>query len=130
MKHMSSKIKYELEFPIRSSVKVLYNILSTPSGLSEWFADDVNIKGDCFIFIWDGAKQVAKVLSKRNNQSIKFHWEEDEEDTYFELKIQIDDITNDVSLIVTDFAEDEDDVEDAKLLWANQIDGLRGCIGS
>jgi len=127
---MSSKIKYELEFPIRSSVKVLYNILSTPSGLSEWFADDVNLKGDCYIFIWDGAEQVAKVLSKRNNHLIKFHWEEDEEQTFFELKIQVDEITNDVSLIITDFAEDEDDVEDAKLLWANQVDELRGCIGS
>ena len=36
--------QYTLEFPIKSSIKVLYKRLSTPSGLSEWFANDVNIK--------------------------------------------------------------------------------------
>jgi uncharacterized protein YndB with AHSA1/START domain len=127
---MTSKIKYQLEFPIRSSVKILYGILSTPSGLSEWFADNVNLKGDTYIFIWDGSEQVAKVLSKKNNQSIRFQWEDEDEDTYFELKIEVDDITNDVSLIITDFADDEDDVADAKLLWGNQVEELRSCIGS
>ena len=51
-------------------------------------------------------------------------------DTYFELKIVVDDITQDISLIITDFAEDEEDEEEAKLLWNKQIEKLRQSIGS
>ena len=41
---MSHLTKYTLEFPINSSVNILYKRLSTPSGLSEWFANDVLIE--------------------------------------------------------------------------------------
>ena len=70
------------------------------------------------------------MLSKKNNQSIKFRWIDEPKDTFFELKIVIDDITQDISLIITDFAEDEEDEEEAKLLWNKQIEKLRQSIGS
>ncbi|MEO9531105.1 MAG: START-like domain-containing protein [Crocinitomicaceae bacterium] len=129
---MSEKVKYELEFEVKSSVSVLYNMISTPSGLSEWFADDVNIKGDNFIFFWDGASETAKLLTKRKGEAVKFQWEEDIEEglkTYFEIAIKIDDLTNDVAIIITDFAE-EDEMEEAQLLWENQIGELKMVIGS
>ena len=104
-------IKYTIEFPIKSSVSVLFNAVSTPDGLSEWFADNVNLSGKNYTFFWDGDEQDAELLSKKNNQSIKFRWTDEPKDTYFELKIVVDDITQDISLIVTDFAEDEEDEE-------------------
>jgi hypothetical protein len=106
---MIKKIKYEIEFPIRSSLRILYNQISTASGLSEWFADNVNLSGKIYTFFWDGDKQNAELLSKKNNQWIKFRWLEEPSNTYFELKIIVDEITQDISLIVTDFAEDHED---------------------
>ncbi|MAZ30464.1 MAG: hypothetical protein CMP57_00035 [Flavobacteriales bacterium] len=127
---MIKKIKYEIEFPIRSSLRILYNQISTASGLSEWFADNVNLSGKTYTFFWDDDKQNAELLSKKNNQWIKFRWLEEPSNTYFELKIIVDEITQDISLIVTDFAENHEDEEEAKLLWDKQIEKLRQSIGS
>ena len=127
---MVSKNIFQIEFPIRSSLRILFNQISTPSGLSEWFADNVNLNGKNYTFFWDGDEQEAELLSKKNNQLIKFRWIDEPKDTFFELKIVIDDITQDISLIITDFAEDEEDEEEAKLLWNKQIEKLRQSIGS
>ena len=122
--------QYTLEFPIRSSIKVLYKRLSTPSGLSEWFANDVNIKNGIYTFYWDGSEQSAKLVTKKENKFVKYKWiDSDEADDYFEFKIVVDDMTSDVSLLVTDFADDEEDFEEAKLLWETQVDNLRGALG-
>ena len=128
---MSDRIKFEMEFPIKVSQKLLFQYISTPSGLSEWFADNVNSRGEIFIFIWDDSEESAKLIRKINNEKIQFQWLDDEEtDYYFELRIQFDEITKDVSLIVTDYAEDEDEVEESKLLWSNQISDLKKVLGS
>ena len=127
---MASKNIFQIEFPIRSSLRILFNQISTPSGLSEWFADNVNLNGKNYTFFWDGDEQEAELLSKKNNQSIKFRWIDEPKNTFFELKIVIDDITQDISLIITDFAEDAEDAEEAKLLWNKQIEKLRQSIGS
>ena len=127
---MNSKIKYELEFPIKSSVRILFNQISTPSGLSEWFSNDVNIKSNIFTFIWDNDSQDAELLNKKNNQSIRFKWLDEPENTYFEFNIIVDEITLDTSLIIIDFADDEEDMEESKLLWEKQIEKLRQSIGS
>ena len=128
---MSDRIKFEMEFPIKVSQKLLFQYISTPSGLSEWFADNVNSRGEIFIFIWDDSEESAKLIRKINNEKIQFQWLDDEEtDYYFELRIQFDEITKDVSLIVTDYAEDEEEVEESKLLWTNQISDLKKVLGS
>ena len=128
---MSDRIKFEMEFPIKVSQKLLFQYISTPSGMSEWFADNVNSRGEIFIFIWNDSEESAKLIKKINNEKIQFQWlDDDETDYYFELRIQFDEITKDVSLIVTDFAEDEEEVEESKLLWTNQISDLKKVLGS
>lgn len=127
---MDDKVKFELEFPIHASPQLLYQYISTPSGLSEWFADNVNSRGELFTFIWDDSEEQAKLLSKKNGERVKFKWQnEDEDASYFEIRIQVDDITKDVSLMVTDFA-DGDEVDEAKMLWDNQISDLKQVLGS
>ncbi len=128
---MDDKVKIELEFPIQSSPQLLYQYISTPSGLSEWFADNVNSRGELFTFIWDGSEEQAKLLNKKSSERIKFRWLDDEDDTsvFFEIRIQVDDITKDVSLMITDFT-DEDEVDEAKMLWTNQISSLKQVLGS
>jgi len=126
---MSDKIKYEIEFVIQSSPQLLYQYLSTPSGLSEWFADNVNSRGEIFSFIWDGAEEQANLLKRKTDEFIKFAWEENDDDSYFEMRIIVDEITKDVSLFITDFAE-EDELEEAKMLWTNQVSDLKQVLGS
>jgi len=124
-------MKFELEFPIHASPQLLFTYISTPSGLSEWFADNVNSRGELFTFIWDDSEEDAKLLSKKSGERVKFKWlnGDDDSNSYFEIRIQVDDITKDVSLMVTDFAE-EDEIEEAKMLWENQISDLKQVLGS
>ncbi|MBP0904129.1 START-like domain-containing protein [Mariniflexile gromovii] len=128
---MDEKIKFEIEFTIQASPQLIYQYISTPSGLSEWFSDNVNSRGELFTFIWDDSEEKAKLISKKTGERIKFRWLNDDEDqtSYFEIKIQVDEITKDVSLIITDFAE-EDEVEESKMLWENQISSLKQVLGS
>ena len=112
---------------------MLYNYLSTPSGLSEWYADNVNSRGELFTFIWEGSEEQAKLLSKKTDERVKFRWMDDvenEESYFFELRIQVDEITKDVSLMITDFADDEDEVEEGKMLWENMVSNLKQVLGS
>jgi len=129
---MYDKIRFDLEFPIHASPQLLYQYISTPSGLSEWFSDNVNSRGEMFTFIWDGSEEQAKLLNKKSGERVKFRWIEDEEDGqpyYFEIRIQVDEITKDVSLMITDYAE-EDEISEAKMLWENQISTLKQVLGS
>ena len=123
------KTKYELEYTINTSPTILFNRLSTPEGLSEWFADDVNLKKGKYTFIWEGTEQEASVLQKKSNKFIRFHWEDDDEaDAFFEFRIHTDELTGDVALLITDFAE-EGETEDAIDLWDTQISELKHAIG-
>lgn len=127
---MSDKVEYSLEFVVKASPKMIYKFLSTPSGLSEWFADNVNSRGKKFTFIWDGSEEVATLINKKADKHIRFKWDEDEDgDTYFEFRLVTDELTNDLSLIITDFAE-EDEVEESQLLWESQVSTLLHAIGS
>ncbi|SMC53702.1 START-like domain-containing protein [Cellulophaga tyrosinoxydans] len=126
---MSEKVKFEIEFVIQSSPQLLYTYLSTPSGLSEWFADNVNSRGEKFYFIWDESEEEAKLLKRKSEEFVKFRWTAEEDESFFEMRIIVDEITSDVSLFITDFAE-EDEVEEAKMLWRNQISSLKQVLGS
>lgn len=127
---MSEKIKYEMEFPIQVSPSLLYQYISTPSGLSEWFADNVNSRGELFTFIWEGSEEQAKLVTKKSDEKIKLKWVEDEDPTaFFQLLIQVDEITKDVSLMITDFAY-EDEIDEGKMLWENMISELKQILGS
>jgi len=129
---MSNKKLFSLEFNFHCSPQLLFQYLSTPSGLSEWFADDVNSRGEDFTFIWEDSEEYAKLLSKKNNELVKFMWVNDEEDYqkyFFEFLITVDEITKDVSLTVTDFSDD-DELEESKMLWTNLVGDLKQVLGA
>lgn len=129
---MEEREKYEMDFLLKTSIKSLDNMVSTPSGLSEWFADDVNIKDDIYTFIWDGSEEEARLITKKNNSKVRWQWIEDEEeglDTYFELRYEIDPMTKSVILTLTSFAE-PDEVEESRFLWEGQINQLKRKLGA
>ncbi len=127
---MAEKEKFQREYIIRSSPRVLYSHISTPSGLSEWFADNVTIKDGVYTFHWEDSDEAARLLGKKDKEYTRFQWLEDEgTDCFLELRIKIDSLTKEVALIITDFAE-PDEVEEASMLWDSQIEELKHVIGS
>lgn len=127
-----SKSKFELEFVVQASPQLLYQYLHTPSGLSEWFADNVNARTEKFTFFWDDSEEEALLLRKKSNEFVRFRWlngDDDQDDCFFEMRIVVDEITKDVSLVVTDFAE-EDEIDETKMLWESQIGDLKKVLGS
>ncbi len=123
------KHKFELEYTINTSPDILFTRLSTPGGLSEWFADDVNLDRNIFTFFWDKTEQQAEVIMKKDNKYIRFRWLDDaDHKAFFEFKITQDELTGDVSLTITDFAE-EDEKNDSIDLWDTQIAELKHAIG-
>ena len=127
-----SKIKFELEFVIQASPQLLYQYMHTPSGLSEWFADNVNARTEKYSFFWDDSEEDALLLRKKANEFVRFRWlngDDDQDDCFFEMRIVVDEITKDVSIVVTDFAE-EDEVDETKMLWESQIGDLKQVLGS
>ncbi len=126
---MNDKVKFEMEFVIHASPQLLYQYISTPSGLSEWYADNVNSRGETFTFIWNDSEEKAKMLKRKSEEFVKFAWTENEDGSFFEMRIIVDEITKDVSLFITDFAED-DEVDEAKMLWENQVSDLKQVLGS
>jgi len=129
---MAEKIQIQLEYTVNCSPKVLFNRLSTAAGLTEWFADDVRVKGNLFTFIWGDTSQGAEKKLHRENKMVRFEWVDedlDKNESYFEFVINQDDLTNDVSLTIVDFAE-KDEIEATSNLWDSQISKLKHLLGS
>ncbi|MDP2385311.1 MAG: START-like domain-containing protein [Bacteroidota bacterium] len=124
------KGKYELEYVIHTSTSILFEFLTSPSGLSEWFCDDVNIRDGIYTFFWDGSQQQAKLIRMVEEKLIRYQWLDKPDGSYFEFRIEKDDLTNDISLIVTDFSDNDDEKASSKLLWDSQIDKLLHVLGS
>ena len=126
------KEKFELEFLFKTSPRVLENMISTPGGLAEWFADDVNNEDDLYSFEWDGNIEQANLLFNKNNSKVRFKWVDDEDgdlETYFEISSTVDPMTASVSLQIIDFAYKEDK-ESAILLWNQQVGDLKRILGA
>jgi uncharacterized protein YndB with AHSA1/START domain len=126
---MSKKQLYTLEYKTRSSATILYDFLSTPTGLQEWFADKIDIKDDKYTFWWSGSPQTATLLDKENEKYIRYSWDDGPEDEYFEFRIEKTEIGNQTILVIKDFA-DKKEVKDAAQLWEFQIKELLHRIGS
>lgn len=126
---MTKKVKYSVEYPVRCSPAILYEFLSTSSGLQEWFADVVEDQDNGFKFIWSGSAEIATILEKEDNKFIRFHWESAPDDEYFEFGIEKSEVTNQTILVIHDFAEKKD-IKDQSLLWETQVKDLFHRLGN
>jgi len=123
------KNMYTMEFPVRCSPSILYEFLSTPVGLQEWFADKVDQRDHTFYFSWNGATDTAEVVEQLENEFVKYRWDYYGDDEYFEFRIEQSSITNETILKITDFA-DKTDMKDQERLWNTQVSDLKHRIGS
>jgi len=125
---MPKREKLVMEFLVRSSPNILFNYISSPSGLLEWFADDVNVKGKIYKFIWDDVENPAELIRKVNGKVVRFRFLENPEDEYLELEISKDELTGDIALVVTDWC-DEEETEEMQRVWESQVQELRNTLG-
>lgn len=126
---MSKKVLYTLEYPVRCSPGILYEFLSTPAGLQEWFADQVDEQDGVFTFGWNGTEDKADLLEKEEAKFIRFHWTHSQKGEYFEFLIERSEVTNQTILVVKDFAEKKD-IKDQSQLWEYQVKDLFHRVGS
>jgi hypothetical protein len=124
------KERVMMEFLVHSAPNVLFELISTPSGFSEWYCDDVNVRGDQFTFIWGGEQEATTLVGRKAPEVTRFHRNDDDDPaSFFEFRIRIDDMTGEVALIVTDHAWPAD-VEATRNLWASQIANLVRVLGA
>lgn len=123
------------DFEVHASIKMLYPYIQTASGLAEWFADDVRINNQSkvFTFLWDNEEHKAKQVAHRTNHFARFEFlpetPEDEQDpSYFELRLEFNELTQTVFLKVSDYS-DIDDPKESHDLWHGLVDNLRKTVG-
>jgi hypothetical protein len=126
---MSKKQLYTLEYPVRCSPSILYEFLSTSSGLQEWFADRVDDQDDIFSFSWNGSEETAEVVDSEEDKYIRFHWSHAPKDEYFEFSIEKSEVTNQTILVIKDFAEKKE-IKDQSMLWDHQVKELFHRLGN
>lgn len=126
---MSKKQLYTLEYPVRCSPTILYEFLSSASGLQEWFADKVDDKDGIFSFSWNGSEDTAEVVESEEDKFIRFHWSHAPKDEYFEFRIEKSEVTNQTILVIKDFAEKRE-IKDQSMLWGHQVKDLFHRLGA
>lgn len=127
---MMKKEKFHIEYVFdKVSRRSLWNHLTTPPGLSAWFADDIIITDNIYLFKWNKEEQEAEVLSIKPEISIRYRWTDDEESgTYFEFLIRTIELTGSTALEITDFAE-PGEKKDSIDLWDTQVGELKRTLG-
>lgn len=126
---MSKKQLYALEYPVRCSPSILFEFLSTPAGLQEWFADKVDEKDNVFSFSWNGSVEKAEIIEQEQDKFIRYHWLHAPKEEYFEFKIEKTEITNQTVLVIKDFAE-KSEIKDQSQLWEYQVKDLFHRLGN
>ena len=121
-------IKLELEYVVNSSPRILYFFLNSPTGLTEWFCNDISVKDNIYTFYWDDEKRSAELINSKKNSYSQFRWLDLPDDTFFEFRIETEDLTKEVALIITDF-EPAEEHEKSKRLWDSQVNKLMQLVG-
>ncbi len=126
-----AKVQYVGEFEFNASRKMLFPFFSTASGLSQWFADDVNVNNSskAYTFIWDGDETVVRRTFNRANHHVRFDVvdESDDDPNYFEFILEINELTQSVYVRINDYSDM--DQEEAHELWERLIHDLKEIVG-
>ncbi|BAO66348.1 START-like domain-containing protein [Candidatus Karelsulcia muelleri] len=113
--------KINFEFRMNSSIKILYNYISAPSNMTEWFADNVIYLSNRYIFTWNGYEETCFLIKKIPYKSVRYRWEQDlDKIYYFEFFLEKEKLTKNIYLIITDFAK-KNEIEESKMWWKNKI---------
>lgn len=122
---MSTMINYYLEFGVKTTPKLLYTLISTPEGLSRWFASNVYNEDDLFYFAWEDSEQKARLVQSKENEFVRFEWLDDFQKGHaFEMQIHAGEMSSEVSLSISDYAEPAE-MDFYQRLWTTQVKQLQ-----
>ncbi len=129
-----AKIKFSIECDLHGlNPSLLWPLLTTPEGLEQWFADEVLQEGKIFTFVWDNVPMQASLASIQPMTRVRYRWLDSDgaesKPGYFELKVTQSEFSGHRTLVITDFADSEDDVEEMTRLWDDNLHLLRRCLG-
>ncbi|MEY3688431.1 MAG: hypothetical protein RLZ76_1891 [Bacteroidota bacterium] len=124
-----SKQLFSVEYPVRCSPNILFEFLSTPAGLQEWFADRVDERDNIFSFSWNGSTDKAELLGVEQDKYIRYRWLHAAKNEYFEFAIEKTEVSGQTILVIKDFAEKKD-IADQTRLWDVQVHDLFHRLGN
>jgi uncharacterized protein YndB with AHSA1/START domain len=126
-----SKRKFETEYELNASRRMLYPYFNTASGLTQWFADNVTIDEDhVFHFYWDEEEYKAKMVAQRLNNFVKFEFLPDgsPEPSYIEFNLQENELTQSTFIQIIEYSDIEDQDEQMEI-WTNLLSNLKLTVG-
>ena len=131
------KQKIDIEYPLATkSPAIIWEQISSAHGLERWFADHVSEEDGIFTFTWGEPWTEQDIRKAHVVEAVKFErfrlkWDyedEEDDDSYWEMRIEKSDLTHNLNLMITDFADD-DDVDGLKILWESCLDQLHRASG-
>ena len=112
-----TKQRIDIEYPLTTkSHNIVWEQISSAHGLERWLADKVEERDGEFIFTWGEPwtqqdVRKAQLIEYVKYDHIRLKWEDDEaegdEDSFWELRIGQSELTKELTLLITDFAEDD-----------------------
>jgi uncharacterized protein YndB with AHSA1/START domain len=131
-----AKLTFIKDYSLKLSPKQLFNLVSTPDGLSKWFAEDAvyDRNREIFNFRFDSSDHLARMVSVKPNKLVKFEFLDDQGNTiadpsWTELKINTSELTNEVFLTITDYSG-MSDLDDLEELWDDLVYALSDSLNS
>ena len=132
------KQRIDIEYPLTTkSHNIVWEQISSAHGLERWMADRVDEHDGEFIFTWgepwtEQDVRKAQLIEYVKFDHIRLKWEDDleegDEDSFWEMRIGKSELTNHLTLLITDFAED-DDADGLRILWESNLDRLHRASG-
>jgi len=124
------------EYPLSAkSPKIVWDMISNAAGLQKWIADKVIENGDEMTFTWghpwtERDTKVSKVLELEKFSHIKMKWDyqEDDANAYWEMRIGQSEVTGHLVLEITDYA-DAEDLDDLSGIWDDNLVRLHRVSG-
>jgi uncharacterized protein YndB with AHSA1/START domain len=121
--------KFTIEYIVRSSPSILFEFVTEPSKLAQWFSDTCDGNDTTIVFGWSGSRELADIVEFIEDEFVKYHWKDNKKDEFFSFRIYKSEISFETVLEVTDFAE-EKEIKDQIRLWDSQIEELKHHIGA
>ncbi len=129
--------KLTLEYPLSTkSTRLVWDMISNAAGLQKWLADQVTEEEDSMTFTWghpwtERDTKTSRILEKEKLNYIRMLWDyhEDTPEAYWEIKIEESNVTGMLSLLVTDFAADDEEEKDLRGIWDDNFERLHRVSG-
>jgi uncharacterized protein YndB with AHSA1/START domain len=129
--------KLTFEYPLNTrSPKIVWDLISNAHGLEKWLADKVIEENDTMTFTWgqpwtERDTKTSRIIDVEKFAHIRLLWDYHEEtpEAIWEMSIETSDLTGEVILHVTDYAADDEEADDLRGIWDDNLERLHRVSG-